>query len=222
MDLETLEAAWADDVEEILRAPLDWEAFAGKRIVVTGINGFLGGYVARTLLSLNRTGRLSKPLTLIAITRSAIRSRERLKHWIDDDIELIEWDLSTIAIPEFAEVDSVIHAASQASPVFYSSDPVGTLLPNSVGTPALLEAMRRSRNQGTFFYVSSSEVYGAVSSEGGLAETGYGVSDPASLRACYSESKRMGETTCIAYAHQYGIRTFIARPFHIRPRSRPR
>src|SRR3546814_1330299 len=65
-----------------------------------------------------------------------------------------------------------------------------------------------------FLFISSSEVYGAVSQEAPLEEKHYGVIDPATLRACYAESKRMGETMCIAWHQQYGIPTFIARPFH--------
>ena len=45
-------------------------------------------------------------------------------------------------------------------------------------------------------------------------ETEYGYLDPATVRACYGESKRMGETLCVAYHAQYGVPAKIVRPFH--------
>ena len=75
---------------------------------------------------------------------------------------------------------------------------------------------RRRRLAGAkgFVFVSSSEVYGAVSSEGALSETDGGRVDCASLRACYAESKRLGETLCVAWHQQHGLPTYIVRPFH--------
>ena len=34
-------------------------------------------------------------------------------------------------------------------------------------------------------------------------------------RACYDESKRMGETLCYVYSHYYDVNTSIIRPFNI-------
>jgi len=45
-------------------------------------------------------------------------------------------------------------------------------------------------------------------------ETDYGYIDPTSVRSCYQESKRMGETMCVSWYHQYGVPVKIVRPFH--------
>ena len=34
------------------------------------------------------------------------------------------------------------------------------------------------------------------------------------MRACYAESKRMGETICVSWMHQFKIPIVIVRPFH--------
>jgi dTDP-glucose 4,6-dehydratase len=91
---------------------------------------------------------------------------------------------------------------------------VGTLLPNTIGTAALLDVLSRAQSPKGFLFVSSSEVYGTVATNATLSETSYGSVDPATVRACYAESKRMGETMCLAWHQQYGIPTFIVRPFH--------
>jgi dTDP-glucose 4,6-dehydratase len=133
---------------------------------------------------------------------------------LSPDFSCLQWDLNTLGVPEVGDVDYIIHAASQASPRFYGEDPVGTLLPNTVGTAALLEVLRRAKDPKGFLFVSSSEVYGSVVANATLDESSYGRVDPATVRACYAESKRMGETMCLAWNKQYEIPTHIVRPFH--------
>lgn len=203
------------DVETILRCDLPWDKLAGARIVVTGAGGFLGGYLTRTLLGLNASGRLARPLTVVAMMRDIQTGSARFADVADaPGFELIQWDLNTIAVPDLGRTQYVLHAASQASPRFYGSDPVGTLLPNAVGTASLLEALRRGGSGKGFLFVSSSEVYGSVPGEATLSETSYGVVDPATVRACYAESKRLGETLAVTWHQQYGLPTYIVRPFH--------
>ncbi|MBO9688657.1 MAG: NAD-dependent epimerase/dehydratase family protein [Mitsuaria chitosanitabida] len=203
------------DLRAIAARDLPWDQLSGRRVVVTGAGGFLGGYLVRTLLALHRLGCVAQPLHVVALVRNVDRARERFSDLAQDgQLEFMAWDLNTIAVPDLGDVHYVLHAASQASPRFYGTDPVGTLLPNTVGTAALLEALRRSADPKGFLFVSSSEVYGAVNSTAGLKEADYGVVNPTQVRACYAESKRAGETTCVSFHHQHGIPTWIVRPFH--------
>jgi nucleoside-diphosphate-sugar epimerase len=64
-------------------------------------------------------------------------------------------------------------------------------------------------------FFSSGEVYGIpLDSMEPITETSYGYLDPLNVRSCYAESKRIGETMCIAWAKQYGLDTVVVRPFH--------
>jgi UDP-glucuronate decarboxylase len=212
---ERLSIIVEEDILAITARDLPWERLSGCRVVVTGAGGFLGGYVVRTLLALHRLGKVSQPVKVVAMVRDLERCKTRFADLQNvAPPELLHWDLTTIGVPNLGSAHYVIHAASQASPRFYGIDPVGTLLPNTVGTASLLEALRRCPDPRGLMFLSSSEVYGTVVDAGLLPETQYGVVDPTTVRACYAESKRAGEAMCVAWHHQYQLPTFIVRPFH--------
>jgi UDP-glucuronate decarboxylase len=203
------------DIEQIVEKDLGWATFSGQRIVVTGASGFIGGYLTRTLLALNARPEFNLPVKVVGVVRNLEYARTKLDDVITDaNLELLEWDLTRIAIPTLGECDYILHAASLASPKFYVNQPASTLLPNTVGTASLLEAFRtQSSSPKGFLFVSSSEVYGLTSQEI-LPEDAFGVIDPATLRSCYAESKRLGETICVSWHKQFSMPTYIVRPFH--------
>ncbi|MCX7900131.1 MAG: NAD-dependent epimerase/dehydratase family protein, partial [Methylocystis sp.] len=203
---------WREDVDRVLAADLSWEALDGRTILVAGASGFLPAAMVETLLTLSECGRAPR-LKVIALARSREKALRRFAGRLGHPALSIRIADVSDAIEIEGPVDMIIHAASQASPRFYSADPVGTALPNITGTANLLELARR-KNVERFLYFSSSEVYGAVSGDEPIAESQFGALDPATVRACYAESKRVGETLCVAYGAQYGIDCVIARPFH--------
>ena len=206
-------AIQTEDVAAILAADLPWNQLSGCTVAVTGAGGFLGGTVVQALLGLNNSGRLAQPITVLALGRDGAKLRDRFGAQARlPTLKLLTADLCNPAGLEL-RADHIIHAASQASPKYYRVDPVGTLAPNVIGTWHLL---RQAKVHGTqrFLFISSSEVYGRVAHEGLLAETQLGLVDPTDVRSCYAESKRMGETMCLSWAHQHGLHVGIARPFH--------
>jgi UDP-glucuronate decarboxylase len=199
------------DMAGIVATPgLDWQRLAGQTVCITGASGFLPSYMVETMLYLNETRGLD--IRVLAMVRNRAGFERRYAHHAGrGDLVCIEQDVSrpfTLA----ERPDYIIHAASQASPKYYATDPVGTLSANTLGTAALLELARASNSKG-FLYFSSSEVYGAAARVP-TGEADYGVVDPTNVRACYAESKRMGENMCVSWLHQHGVPARIVRPFH--------
>jgi nucleoside-diphosphate-sugar epimerase len=203
---------WREDIAQILAAPLPWSDLDGRTILVAGANGFLPAAMVETLLALALRG--APRLKVIALARSRENALRRFGAHLGHPALSIKIADVSQPLDVDGPVDMIVHAASQASPRFYGVDPVGTALPNVAGARNLLDLARRKRAS-RFLYFSSSEVYGAQDGRREpIGETDFGPIDPATLRACYAESKRMGETLCVAYGAQYGVDCVIARPFH--------
>jgi UDP-glucuronate decarboxylase len=202
----------SEDIGLLLGRPLGWERFSGKTVLISGASGFLPSYLVYALLGCNDLHATG--IRVVAMVRSGERGRQRFGHYLNrPDFRLWEADVSAAGDPG-EPFHMIIHAASQASPRYYGTDPVGTLSANVTGT---LNLLRMASASGTerFLYFSSSEVYGSLPPEQvPTRESDYGFIDPTQVRACYAESKRMGETICVSWMHQFGVPAVIVRPFH--------
>ncbi len=201
------------DLEAVTAAPLPWEDFAGKTVLISGAAGFLPAYMVETLLLLNER-RPEQRTRILGLVRHEGRARERFAAYAGrPDLRLLVGDVAgPLGVDE--KVDFIVHAASQASPKYYQTDPVGTLSANVLGTQRLLDLGREHGVTG-FLFFSSGEVYGQITdAQVPTREEDYGYVDPTDVRSCYGESKRMGETMCVCWHHQYGVPACIARPFH--------
>jgi UDP-glucuronate decarboxylase len=201
-----------EDIDNIVHSDLPWSRFEGKTVLISGANGFLPAYMVETLLYLNEKYELD--IDVIGLVRNRNKALVRFAVYKNrNDLKFIVQDVCKfISIEE--KVDYIIHAASQASPKYYGKDPVGTLCANTLGTNNLLNLARDHKVNG-FLFFSSGEVYGQINhSIDFLKEDSFGYVDPTDVRSCYAESKRMGETMCVSWCHQYGVPVKIVRPFH--------
>lgn len=202
-----------DDLKFIYHSNIRWEAFANKTVLITGANGFLPAYMVETLLFANQMNPHFN-IRVIALVRNFEKARQRFKYYEQDPhLHFIVQDISQpIELTE--KVDYIIHAASQASPKYYGTDPVGTLGANVLGTINMMKLAEKNAVD-AFLYFSSGEVYGQLGDEYmPVREDNYGYVNPTQVRSCYAESKRMGENICVSWHHQYGIKAKIVRPFH--------
>jgi nucleoside-diphosphate-sugar epimerase len=202
-----------DDLDFIASANLPWAALSNKKILISGGSGFLAAYLVKSLLTVGRLYKLN--LKVICLARNLRSVEHRLTSYLEDPyLSIVLHDISKPLPDNFPRADFIIHAASQASPKYYGVDPVGTLLANSLGTAFLLEYAVRSQSE-RFLFFSSGEVYGVpLNTNQLIGEQDYGYLDPMNIRSCYAESKRVGETMCVAWGQQHGLHTSVVRPFH--------
>jgi nucleoside-diphosphate-sugar epimerase len=200
-----------EDVARICAHELPWRAFSGKTVLVSGANGFLPAYMVETLLYLNETAGTG--CRVVGLVRNREKAEKRFSHVLGrSDFSLLVQDVCA-PIEVDNKIDFIIHAASQASPKYYGIDPAGTLLANTLGTYNLLQLASKHVVEG-FLFFSSGDVYGRVNQETPIKEADYGWLDPTDVRSCYGESKRLGETMCAAWKHQYGVPVKIVRIAH--------
>lgn len=186
--------------------------FSGKRILITGARGFLGRYFTDVLMALN-ANVLDKPCEVVAldnlITAGALGAeppRER-------SVAFVNHDIIKPFYPE-RPVDYVLHLAGIASPYYYRKWPLETLEVATIGLKNVLELTKTSGARLLFF--SSSEIYGDPdAAHVPTKESYHGNVSCLGARACYDESKRLGETLVRIYQTQYGVKGMIVRPFNV-------
>ena len=197
-----------EDIKCIITENLPYNELSGTTFLVTGASGFIPFYVVSALIAL-------KNVKVIALVRNKQKAEHKFSGLKNNpNFKMIVQDINKpFTIDD--KVDYIIHGASQASPKYYGSDPVGTLKTNSLGTSYLLDIAVKN-NVKKFIFISSGEVYGKVdASTPELIETYNGNLDITDVRSCYGESKRMGENMCVCYSHQYGIPVNMIRLSHI-------
>ncbi len=201
-----------EDLQRIISSPLPWNRLFGKTVLITGANGFVPAYMLETLLYLNETA--DAKIHVVALVRNEEKAMRRLGHLAGrSDLTMIVQDVRDPYRGPKA-IQFLIHAASQASPRFFSSDPAGTFETNVLGTQRMLEVAKNAQSEG-FLFFSSGEVYGRVADASiPVSESAYGYLDPIDLRSCYAEGKRGGETLCASWHAQFGVPAKIVRLSH--------
>jgi UDP-glucuronate decarboxylase len=187
------------------------EPLAGSTILVTGAAGFLGGFFLDVLDAFNQA-HPTRPARIIAMDNFMVGPPARIAHLLGRPwLTCRTGDVSRPMEPA-VEADWIIHCASIGSPSIYRANPLQTIAANVQGTWNMLEMARRGAKGMLAF--SSSEVYGdplvvptPETYNGNVSFTG--------PRACYDESKRLGETLCATYFGLHRVPVKVIRPFNI-------
>lgn len=164
---------------------------ASKKLLVTGLNGFVGQHIRQLLPS-----------------DWQLMHAQRLDLLVNDSLD------SALArdCP-----DAVIHLAGQTYVPDAFRDPKRTLEVNLLGTLNLLQALKRKGFSGSFLYVSSGDVYGQVGEDNLPIEEQLNPRP----RNPYAVSKVSAEALCLQWSFAEPWRIMLARPFnHIGPGQR--
>jgi dTDP-glucose 4,6-dehydratase len=173
-----------------------------KRVVITGVAGFIGSHLADALLD--------RDFAVIGIDNLLTGDTANISHLANRDFSFIKHDVTNYIYVD-GPVDYVLHWASPASPIDYLELPIPTLKVGALGTH---KALGLAKAKGaTFVIASTSEVYGDPL-EHPQRETYWGNVNPVGPRGVYDEAKRFAEAMTMAYHRYHGVDTKIVRIFN--------
>ncbi|MEZ0371135.1 MAG: NAD-dependent epimerase/dehydratase family protein [Candidatus Sericytochromatia bacterium] len=178
----------------------------GRRVLVTGGNGFIGSFVVEQLLAAG---------ALVRSTASREATRTRFLERVAGDIEICVGDL---AEPEHARrcvanQEIVMHLAAVVGGIEYNRTHPGSLFrDNTRPFLSVLEAAREAE-VGRFLVTSSACVYPRDCTIPTPESEGFKDS-PEPTNAGYGWSKRMQEYLALAYHQEFGMDIVSARPFN--------
>ena len=183
-------------------AGVPWQELDGKTVLVTGATGMLASYVTWMLLYLRERNHIR--VNVVALCRHAEKAAQYFGPYMDKPYfkPLIQDVCEPLAYE--GPLDYIFHLAGNASPHFITTDPVGIMKCNLLGTMNILE-WACSHEVKKVVFASTREVYGKNEEAAQLDEQAYGTLDPLDDRSCYPESKRAAETLLRSYYLQYGI-----------------
>lgn len=208
MNIENIEE-YRKEVKEFSEYNIDWNLLKNKTFLISGATGMIGKCLIDIIMYKNHNENLN--CNVIALGRNKEKATDRLGVYFEDkNFRFVECDINkNIEIEE--NVNYVLHAASSTHPLQYSTDPIGTITANVIGTYNLLE-FAVNKNVDRFIFASSVEIYGENKGDVEKFDENYlGYINCNTLRAGYPESKRTGEALCQAFIKQKNLNVVIAR-----------
>ncbi len=191
------------DCRDIL-SQVNFKNLKGKKVLITGANGFLGQYITAALSHANRklglrcrlhASGLHAPRTVLA---SILRADKK-----------ISYRRVNLTKPfKLGRYDLIFHAAGYAQPTKFVADPISTIAINIDASRRLID----SSPGATFVFFSSSEAYGDIPREKLPVREDFNGNVPLHRpRSVYGESKRLGEALCAYYNRVGSVRARIVR-----------
>ena len=131
-------------------------SWAGRRVLITGIGGFVASGLATTLLG--------RGATVVGVLRDSAGMRLLRHAGVDDQIQLVSGSITEPGLVHRAlneyEVDTVFHLAAQALVGVANRSPLSTFESNIAGTWSVLEAARLAPMVERVVVASSDKAYG--------------------------------------------------------------
>ncbi|MEO0082866.1 MAG: GDP-mannose 4,6-dehydratase [candidate division WOR-3 bacterium] len=181
-----------------------------NHILIIGIEGFVGRYLAQHLYSLNYkiSGIYYQPFQEIGYTiENANKTCEKNKYRLYQcDIRNFE---QLFKIINKVSPDAIFHLAAQSSVSVGEAKPIETFEINVLGFLNVLESIRQTKIYPRVIYISSAEVYGS-SARQKTKLTEKSLPKPMNF---YAFSKYCAEKLCFYYINNLDFDIIILRPF---------
>jgi GDPmannose 4,6-dehydratase len=203
----------------------------GKNILITGISGFIGSYLAKHLIE---SGANVSGLMRWRTVPNPVKNLE--DRGIHNEVELINGDLTDISslasALDISRPDIIFHLGAQSYIPRSFANPVETMEINVLGTQNLLEAIRIKGHDSKIIFAGSSEEYGLViwsksqyeqvkekyrvlfPEPRGIPEIPVNEMNPLRPMSPYAVSKVACDYLMRNYYSSYGIKTIVSRGFN--------
>lgn len=180
--------------------------WAGRKVLVTGGNGFIGLHLVPLLLEAG--GR-------VTVTASSEKTKDRMPKTLREEVGILVGDLADPcqAARAVRGQEVVLHLAARVGGIAYNLAHPGSLFRDNL--QPFLTVLEAARTEGVarFLVVSSACVYPRECSIPTPESEGF-LGRPEPSNEGYGWSKRMEEFVGEAYAQEYGMEIRIARPFN--------
>lgn len=175
------------------------------RVLVTGADGFVGGWLTRALVGEGHD--------VVGTYRDAVPEDGRSDHVTWQRLDLADRGSVRALTALTPAPDAVIHLAAVASVGESAGDPELAWEVNALGTARLLEALDALREEAgadpRVLVVSTAEVYGPGDGSGSPRRE----TDPVEPVSVYAATKAAGEMAALEAHRRAGLRVLVARPF---------
>lgn len=172
-----------------------------QRVLITGGTGFIGGSLARKLLSEGHD------VTILA------RSKAKMEE-IPEGMKFIQCDIST-TVPDVINYDIIYHCASTVNEYNFLKGTPEDITSNCLGTFNLLEAIRHQNPWTRLVYVSTFFVVGDPEEFPVTEKT------PCNPKGLYGITKLAAEQMVQAYTKIFDLNTVIARLTNVYGANQP-
>ena len=185
--------------------------FSGKKILITGYKGFLGANFTALFSVLNQEV-LAEKADVYCMDSDIVDLDDQASAFARDFHLLQGSGVDDLPVKDF---NYIIHCAGIASPTYYRKFPLETINVNAIGYWEMLNKIDHDALEG-FLYFSTSEIYGDPDPRRIPTDEDYrGNVSCTGPRACYDESKRVGETISVAFAQEKNLPIKIVRHFNV-------
>lgn len=203
----------------------------GKRVLITGISGFVGPYLAEELIK--------KDAVVFGMVRPraiAIFTKKIVDETFKNKLKLLEGDICNFSgitkIIKSVRPNIIFHLAAQSYVKESFSDPLLFSQVNCIGTANLLEVIRLECPNATVVFAGSSEEYGMVFSSQNqylkvkqkykniypepecIPELPVKEANPLRPFSPYGASKVYGDYLMREYYYSFGLKTVVSRAFN--------
>jgi GDP-4-dehydro-6-deoxy-D-mannose reductase len=183
------------------------------RILITGIAGFVGSYLADLLLT-------KKDVTLYGIdypgadTGNIDHIKDKFKLYRECDIK-IKRDVKDLL--GRTRPDCIVHLAAQSSPLLSAQYPEDTVATNIIGQANIFEALSVLKLTPKIVIAGSSDEYGRVAKKDMPIKEGCKLNP----RNLYALTKVTQELLGLKFYDKQGFNVIVTRPFHTIGPKRP-